>query len=62
MDIEILAIASAADGLSVTVGRTPIGTFRVVFRDNEAGAVIESRVFNQYANAHEYAQRLINQD
>ena len=48
--------------LNVSVGRTLLGTFRVVFRDNEAGAVIESRVFNQYANAHEYAQRLINQD
>jgi hypothetical protein len=31
MDAEILALASAADGLAVTVGRTPIGTFRVVF-------------------------------
>lgn len=48
--------------LSVTVGKTLLGTFRVVFRDTDADAVIESRVFNQYANAHEYAQRLINQN
>jgi hypothetical protein len=41
MDAEILALASAADGLAVTVGRTPIGTFRVTFRDTDAGAIIE---------------------
>jgi len=62
MDIEILAIASAADGLSVTVSRTPIGTFRVVFRDTEADAIIETRVFDKCTRAYEYAQRLINQD
>ena len=48
--------------LSVTVGRTPIGTFRVVFRDTEADAVIESRVFEKCMRAYEHAQRLINQD
>jgi len=48
--------------LNVSVGRTLLGTFRVVFRDNEAGAVIETRVFDKCMRAYEYAQRLINQD
>ena len=48
--------------LSVSVGKTPIGTYRTVFRDDEAGAVIETRVFEKCLRAYEYAQRLINQD
>ena len=48
--------------LTVTVGKTPVGTFRVVFRDTDANAVIESRVFNKCMSAYAYAQRLINQD
>jgi hypothetical protein len=31
MDAEILALASAADGLAVTVNRTPIGRFGSCF-------------------------------
>ena len=47
--------------LHVTVSKTPIGTYRVTFRDNEADAVIESRVFQKCVRAHEYAYTLINQ-
>jgi hypothetical protein len=59
MDVEILALASAADGLAVTVGRTPVGTFRVVFRDTDAGAIIETRVFIGRERALEFARNLI---
>lgn len=62
MDTEIFALASAADGLGVTVGRTPIGTFRVVFRDTDAGAVIETRVFTDRDRAIGFASRLIPQE
>lgn len=47
--------------LSVTVARTVMGTYRMVFRDDEAGAVIESRVFNSASAADSCAHRLINQ-
>lgn len=61
MDVEILALASAADGLAVTVGRTPIGTFRVVFRDTDADAIIETRVFTDRERAIGFARGLIAQ-
>lgn len=48
--------------LSASVGKTPIGTYRMVFRDDEVGAVIETRVFEKCMCAYEYAQRLINQE
>ena len=48
--------------LSVTVGKTLLGTYRVVFRDTDADAIIETRVFDKCMSAYEYAQRLINQD
>ena len=47
--------------LSVTVSRTVIGTYRMVFRDDEAGAVIESRIFNSADRANDYARMLVNQ-
>lgn len=47
--------------LSVTVSRTVMGTYRMVFRDDEAGAIIESRVFNSASAADSCAHRLINQ-
>ena len=47
--------------LSVTVSRTVIGTYRMVFRDDEAGAVIETRIFTSRAVADAYARRLVNQ-
>ena len=47
--------------LSVSVSRTAIGTYRVVFRDHDAGAVIESRVFNSCARATEHAHNLLDQ-
>lgn len=47
--------------LSVTVARTPIGTYRMTFRDNEAGAIIETRIFEKCMSAYESAQILINQ-
>jgi hypothetical protein len=62
MDAEILALASAADGLAVTVGRTPIGTYRVVFRDTDAGETIGVRVFTDADRAIRYARGLIPQE
>ena len=62
MDVEILALASAADGLSVTVGQTQIGTFRVTFRDTDAGAIIETRVFVNRERAIGFARGLIPQE
>ena len=62
MDAEILALASAADGLTVTVGRTPIGTYRVTFRDTDADAIIETRVFVARDRAIDYARGLIPQE
>ena len=47
--------------LHVTVARTPIGTYRVIFEDTDARAVIESRIFEKCVRAHEYAYTLINQ-
>ena len=47
--------------LHVTVSKTPIGTYRVTFHDDEAGAVIESRIFEKCMRAYEHAQTLINQ-
>ena len=62
MDAEILALASAADGLAVTVGRTQIGTFRVVFRDTDADAIIETRVLTDRERAIGFARGLIPQE
>ena len=62
MDIEILELVIAADGLAVMVGRTPIGTFRVTFRDTDAGAIIETRVFTDADRAIGYARGLIPQE
>lgn len=47
--------------LSVKVTRTVIGTYRMVFRDDDAGAIIETRIFNSRSAADECAHRLINQ-
>ena len=47
--------------LSVTVSRTIVGTYRMVFRDDDAGAVIESRVFNTQSAADNCARILVNQ-
>ena len=61
-DTPIIARACAHyPELSVTVSKTPIGTYRVTFRDNEADAVIESRIFEKCMRAYEHAQTLINQ-
>ena len=62
MDAEILALASAADGLMVTVGQTPIGTYRVVFRDTDADETIGVRVFTDADRAIGYARGLIPQE
>ncbi len=48
--------------LSVSDGKTPIGTYRTIFRDDEADAVIETRVFEKCMRAYEYAQQLISQN
>lgn len=48
--------------LSVTVSRTVIGTYRMTFRDDEAGAIIETRIFDKCMRAYECAQILINQE
>lgn len=47
--------------LSVSVSRTILGTYRMVFRDNDADAVIETRIFKTCMRAYEVAQLLINQ-
>jgi len=47
--------------LHVTVARTPIGTYRVTFRDTDADAVINQRVFTKCVPATEYAHLLLNQ-
>lgn len=61
-DTPIFARACAHyPDLSVTVARTPIGTYRVTFEDTDARAVIESRVFEKCMRAYEHAQTLINQ-
>jgi hypothetical protein len=44
------------------VSRTVIGTYRMVFRDNDAGAIIETRIFNSRDAAESCAHRLINQE
>ena len=43
------------------VSRTPIGTYRVTFRDADADATIEQRIFNKCVPATEYAHLLLNQ-
>lgn len=48
--------------LSVTVARTPIGTYRMTYQDDDAGNVIETRIFEKCMRAYECAQKLINQD
>lgn len=47
--------------LSVFVARTIVGTYRMVFRDDEAGAIIETRIFTSCMRAYDAAQLLINQ-
>ena len=47
------------DGLSVTVTRTAIGTYRVVFRDDDADETIESRVYVSFDRAQSFAHTLI---
>jgi hypothetical protein len=58
-DTPITRRVDTADGLSVTLTRTLLGTWRVVFCDTDAGAVIESRVFSTRENAEWYASTLI---
>ena len=47
--------------LSVTVSRTVLGTYRMVFRDDEAGAIIETRIFTSPSAADSCARMLLNQ-
>jgi hypothetical protein len=47
--------------LSVTVSSTVIGTYRMVFRDDEARAIIETRIFNSSSAADNFARMLLNQ-
>jgi hypothetical protein len=58
-DTPILRRVDAADGLSVTLTRTLLGTWRVVFCDTDAEQVIESRVFSRRDSAEFYASTLI---
>jgi hypothetical protein len=60
-DTPILRRVDAADGLSVTLTRTLLGTWRVVFCDTDTDAerVIESRVFSTRENAEWFASTLI---
>ena len=47
--------------LSLTVSRTPIGTYRVTFRDHDADQTIEQRIFVKCIQATEYAHKLMVQ-
>ncbi len=47
------------DGLSVTVTRTAIGTYRVIFRDDDADETIDSRVYLSFDRAQVFAHTLI---
>jgi hypothetical protein len=58
-ETPILRRVDAADGLSVTLTRTLLGTWRVVFCDDDAERVIESRVFSRRESAEWYASTLI---
>jgi hypothetical protein len=58
-ETPILRRVDAADGLSVTLTRTLLGTWRVVFCDDDAERVIESRVFSNREAAEFYASTLI---
>jgi hypothetical protein len=58
-ETPILRRVDATDGLSVTLTRTLLGTWRVVFCDDEAERVIESRVFSNREAAEFYASTLI---
>jgi hypothetical protein len=58
-DTPILRRVDTADGLSVTLTRTPLGTWRVIFCDTDTDAVIESRVFSTRENAEWFASTLI---
>lgn len=52
--------AAPADGLSVTVTADwPAGKFIVTFRDDDAAATIETRVYSNPDSALWYARRLI---
>ena len=58
-DSPIETRRDADDGLSVTVTRTAIGTYRVVFRDDDADETIESRVYVSFDRAQSFAHTLI---
>jgi hypothetical protein len=58
-DTPITRRVDAADGLSVTLTRTLLGTWRVIFCDTDADLVIESRVFSTRENAEWFASMLI---
>jgi hypothetical protein len=47
--------------LSLTVSRTPIGEYRVTFRDHDADQIIEQRIFVKCVQATEYAHKLLVQ-
>ena len=59
-ETPILRRVDADDGLSVTLTRTLLGTWRVVFCDDDAERVIESRVFSNREAAEFYASTLIS--
>jgi len=58
-ETPILRRVDANDGLSVTLTRTLLGTWRVIFCDTDAERVIESRVFSRRDSAEWYASTLI---
>tara|TARA_R110000868_G_scaffold11327_1_gene55434 strand:- start:302 stop:499 length:198 start_codon:yes stop_codon:yes gene_type:complete len=47
--------------LSVTVSRTAVGTYCMMFRDDDARAIIETRIFNYRDSAESCAHRLMTQ-
>jgi hypothetical protein len=58
-DTVITARACPDDGLAIAVSRTLLGTYRVTFRDTDAGQTIETRIFNTATSASEYAWTLM---
>jgi len=58
MDDPVLTVRDPRDGMSATVFVTPLRTWRVVFRDDDSGRIVETRVFLTRERAEKYARRL----
>ena len=59
-DTVLITRTDPENGLIVAVSLTLLGTYRVTFRDTDAGQTIETRVFNSAARAGDYAASLVS--